>query len=175
MEIEMKNFKSFVCLCSVLVMVPLSANAQQKNEAPTAAKLPNTNPHHIGMELRASKMIGMTISNPSGKNVGKVSDLVLDAETGKIRYAAVTYGGFLGIGDKLFAVPYEAFVCKADPNDPKTRSLVLDVTQKQLEGTEGFDENNWPDFADQKFLSDLDTRYNVKRTHEAHKTGNLAK
>ncbi len=50
-----------------------------------------------GIYVRASKMIGTNVQNPEGKNVGQINDFVIDADTGRIRYAAVTYGGFLGM------------------------------------------------------------------------------
>lgn len=121
--------------------------------------------------VRASKLIGMDIQNRKGKSVGGIHDLVIDAGTGQVRYAAVTYGGLLGFGDKLFAVPYEAFRCKADPRNHDQKTLVLDVTQKQLEGAKGFDEYHWPDFADEDFASTLDKRYGVERHSRAGRLG----
>lgn len=116
-----------------------------------------------GSNVRVSQLTGMNIQNPQGKSLGEINDLVVDANTGKIRYAAVTYGGFLGIGNKMFAVPFEAFKWQRDPNDAKETVLVLNITQQQLEGAVGFDESHWPDFADQKFTSELDKRYGVQR------------
>ena len=116
-----------------------------------------------GANIRVSQLTGMNIQNPQGKNVGEINDLVLNTNTGKIQYAAVTYGGFLGIGNKMFAVPFEAFKFQPDPNDSDETVLVLNVTQKQLEGSVGFDENSWPDFADQEFTSGLYKRYGVQR------------
>lgn len=116
--------------------------------------------------MRASGLIGKGIENPRGESVGSVSDFVLDPTTGKIRYVAVTYGGFLGIGDKMFAVPYEAFAWKVDADNRDAQLLVLDVNQQQLEGATGFDQNNWPNFADATFTSDLDRRYRIQRNVE---------
>lgn len=119
--------------------------------------------------FRASEMMGMDIQNHQGENVGQVNDLVIDADTGETRYVAVTYGGFLGLGDKLFAVPYQAFSCEIDPQNSEKRLLFLDVTQEQLEGAEGFDESHWPDFADSDFTSELDRRYGVERREDARR------
>ena len=69
----------------------------------------------------------------------------------------------MGIGDKLFAVPWEAFRCVQDPDDADEYNLVLDVTPEKLKGATGFDQETWPNFADQSFTSELDTRYGVKR------------
>lgn len=117
-----------------------------------------------GTNIRASQMMGQNIQNPQGEAVGEINDIVLDAGSGRIRYVAVTYGGLLGVGNKMFAVPYEAFQCKADPDDHKKTIVVLDVTEKQLEGASGFDEDHWPNFADRRFTMELDKRYRIDRT-----------
>ncbi len=116
-----------------------------------------------GATIRTSQVVGMDIQNEQGKSVGEINDLVLDANSGKIRYAAVTYGGFLGVGNKMFAVPWEAFTVRQDQGDTDDYHLVLNVTQQQLEGATGFDEDHWPDFADRNFARELDERYGVDR------------
>jgi sporulation protein YlmC with PRC-barrel domain len=131
-----------------------------------------------GATIRASQLMGQNIKNSNGDNVGEIKDLVIDP-SGKVRYAAVTYGGFLGLGSKLFAVPFEAFHVSHDPNDRNSRSgasdrndrsdrnnyvLTLDVTKDQLKGAQGFDNDRWPDFADTNFTQELHRRYNVDRS-----------
>src|SRR3954470_6270786 len=69
-----------------------------------------------GATIRASQLMGQNLKNSNGDSVGEIKDLVIDS-SGKIRYAAVTYGGFLGLGSKLFAVPFEAFHVSHDPNN----------------------------------------------------------
>ncbi len=84
--------------------------------------------------------------------------------TGKVRYAAVSYGGFMGMGDKMYAVPMDAFIFKRDKDmffDDVT--LILNVTQEQLKDEKGFDNKNWPDLDDEGYRNDLNTRYNIKR------------
>ena len=119
-----------------------------------------------GATIRASQLIGQNIKNSKGESVGKINDLVIDA-TGKVRYGAITYGGILGVGSKLFAVPFEAFRVGQNPNDPNDADdyvLTLDVTKEQLDGAEGFDNDHWPDFANATFTQDLDRRYKVDRS-----------
>ncbi|MCO6047963.1 PRC-barrel domain-containing protein [Aeoliella sp. ICT_H6.2] len=123
-------------------------------------------PQHV---VRASNVIGHNIVNPQGDDVGEINDLVLDPTNGQIRYAAVTYGGFVGIGDKLFAVPWQAFQCRPDSENSGEFIVTLDVTQQQLEGAEGFDQDNWPNFADPNFTQDIDKRYRVQRDREARR------
>jgi sporulation protein YlmC with PRC-barrel domain len=117
-----------------------------------------------GSNVRASQLIGANIQNDSGESVGEVNDLVIDGSSGRVRYAAVTYGGFLGVGSKLFAVPFDAFHVKKKSNNSNDYVLVLNVTKQQLEGARGFDKDNWPDFADRSMTRELDQRYNVDRT-----------
>lgn len=95
--------------------------------------------------LKASHLMGMKVEGTDGKKVGKIRDLVIDPEEGSIDYAVLDFGGILGIGDKYFAVPWDAFEWTADK-----RKLVLDVTKKDLKQAPGFDKNKWPDFSDQK-------------------------
>ncbi|GAA5505803.1 PRC-barrel domain-containing protein [Novipirellula caenicola] len=128
-----------------------------------------------GTTIRVSQLIGYNIQNSQGESVGEIKDIVLDARTGKVRYAAVTYGGFLGMGNKLFAVPFEAFRVQVDPDeldegdgiDSDDYVLILNVTKEQLEGQQGFDEDNWPNMADRAWARDLDKRYNVNRNEDA--------
>jgi sporulation protein YlmC with PRC-barrel domain len=116
--------------------------------------------------VRASKLIGTNLKNSNDESVGEIKDLVLDATSGKVRYVAVTYGGFLGLGSKLFAVPFEAFRVRQNTSavTPGDYALTLDVTKDQLKGAQGFDNDHWPDFADTRITQDLDRRYNVDRS-----------
>jgi sporulation protein YlmC with PRC-barrel domain len=108
--------------------------------------------------LRAHSIAGMTVKNPSGQDLGKVEDIVVDMGTGKVRYAAVSFGGFLGVGDKLFAVPFHALKVKHDTGD-KTTHFVLNVDKATLEKAPGFDSKHWPDFGDPRYSNDNDKFY----------------
>lgn len=135
-----------------------SQQAEQPDDA--AARLDSKT---TGATMRVSELTGMGIKNLNGEDIGEIEDLVVDAKSGKVRYAAVSYGGILGIGDELFAVPFEAFKFRQDADDAEDIVLVLDVSKQQLEGAQGFDKDNWPNFADRKFTDELDQRYKIKR------------
>jgi sporulation protein YlmC with PRC-barrel domain len=119
-----------------------------------------------GATVRASQLMGANLKNSNDESVGEIKDLVLDAKSGKIRYVAVTYGGFLGLGSKLFAVPFEAFRVRQNTSatTPGDYALTLDVTKDQLSGAQGFETDHWPDFANQRFTQELDRRYKVNRS-----------
>jgi sporulation protein YlmC with PRC-barrel domain len=93
--------------------------------------------------LSASSLIGDTVRNGAGEKLGEAKELMIDLPTGRIAYAVLSFGGFLGVGDKLFAVPWSALAL-----DEENRQLVLDVSKEVLEAAPGFDKNNWPDMAD---------------------------
>ena len=92
----------------------------------------------------ASKIIGETVANHQGENVGKIHELVIDTRKNRVAYAVLSFGGFLGMGNKLFAMPWEAFEFFATEN-----KLILNVEKEKLKTAPGFDKDGkWPDFAD---------------------------
>jgi len=102
----------------------------------------------------ASKIIGETVVNRQNENLGKIHELVIDAREGRIAYAVLSFGGFMGMGDKLFAMPWSAFEF-AKPEDKliefaePANKLMLNVDREKLKAAPGFDQDaKWPDFAD---------------------------
>ncbi|TWU22329.1 PRC-barrel domain protein [Novipirellula galeiformis] len=168
-----RNSLTAVTMAFAIGMMTVNATAQDttnpvrdKTRGPNAGKLDEKT---SGANIRVSQLIGMNIQNDQGESVGEINDLVIDSSSGKVRYAAVTYGGIIGIGNKLFAVPFEAFQVQPDPDDPDDLDdyvLVLNVTQKQLEGAQGFDEDHWPNMADKNFVRELNQRYGVERNRK---------
>ena len=100
--------------------------------------------------LSASTLRNTTVVNRQDENLGSIEDLMIDPQNGRIQYAVLDFGGFLGIGDKLFAVPLEAFDI-ARSNE----QFVLDVTKDRLESAPGFDKSNWPTTADPTFVENM--------------------
>ena len=139
------------------------ASRVARTEVREAARVGQLDPKTTGTGVRVSQLIGMNIQNDRGESVGEINDIVLNSSTGSVEYVAVTYGGLFGLGDKLFAVPYEAMTAKRDANQRDTYVLVMNVTQQQLEGAKGFDQDHWPDVADDGFLDDMYKRYKVQR------------
>lgn len=97
---------------------------------------------------RASKLIGADLSNAAKENLGDIEDIVLDSGSRRIAYVVVSFGGFLGMGDKLFAIPWESLEF---PNDGK--NFVLNVDKDRLKNAEGFDKTHWPNFADEAWAT----------------------
>lgn len=92
--------------------------------------------------LQATAILGNKVLNPSGEQLGNLKELVIDLEDGRVAYAVLSFGGFLGRGDKLFAIPWEAL----DLN-PEDHTFILDVDRDTLKEAPGFDKDHWPDNA----------------------------
>lgn len=97
---------------------------------------------------RGSKVVGADVNNSAGKDLGKIKDVVVDPETGRVAYAVLSFGGFMGVGNKLFALPWGSLKFQADDK------ITLDIEKAQLEQAQGFDENNWPDMANHQWATD---------------------
>lgn len=102
------------------------------------------------LTLSASTLRDTSVVNTAGEDLGTIEDLMIDPNAGRIQYAVLDFGGFLGIGDKLFAVPLEAFTV-----DTANERLTLDVTKDRLESAPGFDKSNWPSTADPAFVENV--------------------
>lgn len=106
----------------------------------------NTSPLTVekyGVAL-TSKLIGESVVNRDGEDLGKIHELVIDAHSGRMAYAVLSFGGFLGMGTKLFAMPWGAFEFSATEDQ-----LVLNVDKDKLKAAPGFEKDaTWPDFAD---------------------------
>ena len=109
--------------------------------------------------LTASSLTGDRVRNSAGEDLGKIEDIVIDLAGGEIAYAVLSFGGFLGIGDKLFAVPWRALTLNT-----RQREFILNVDRKRLKEAPGFDPDHWPDMADPAWGARIDEFYGSRRT-----------
>jgi sporulation protein YlmC with PRC-barrel domain len=89
--------------------------------------------------LSAHTLMGDPVRNPDGEMLGEIKELMIDLDTGRVSYAVVSFGGFLGLGDKLFAMPWTVLRV-----DTEKRQFLLDVPKGVLESAPGFDKSEWP-------------------------------
>ncbi len=104
--------------------------------------------------LAASTIAGDRVRNRTGEDLGKIEEIMLDLQSGRVAYAVLSFGGFLGIGDKLFAVPWESLELNHEEHE-----FLLDVDKQTLENAPGFDKDNWPDMADTSWGSQVHSHY----------------
>ncbi len=106
--------------------------------------------------VKGSKIIGKSVQTMGGKKIGEIEDLAIDELDGQVRYAVLSFGGILGLGEKYFAIPWEALSLSNNKEH-----FALAVTEKELEKAPGFDKNNWPDFADPVYYATIYDFYQV--------------
>jgi len=106
--------------------------------------------------LSSNDIIGTKVRNLEGENIGHIEELVLDMNSGTIRYAVLSFGGFLGIGDKMFAVPWKS-LGYSDAED----MFILDAHKDRLKNAPGFDKDHWPSFTDTKYGATVHEYYGV--------------
>jgi sporulation protein YlmC with PRC-barrel domain len=113
--------------------------------------------------LAASTLAGDQVQNSAGEDLGKVDEIMIDIPAGKVAYAVLSFGGFLGMGNKLFAVPWSALKLDEDK-----KHFILDVDKKKLENAPGFDKDNWPDMADTSWGTRIFSYYGAVPYWETH-------
>ena len=107
--------------------------------------------------MPSKKVVGANVQNSKGEKIGSIDDLVIDLQSGKVQYVALSVGGVLGVGDKLFAVPFEEFKTAHDTSN--NILFVLDISKDRLQNAPGFDKSHWPDFASPEWRNQIDTYY----------------
>ena len=89
-----------------------------------------------------------------GEKLGSIKEIMLDVENGIVSYAVMSFGGFLSIGEKLFAVPWSALTI-----DRENKCFVMDTNEERLQQAPGFDEDNWPNMADPAWEQTIHAHY----------------
>lgn len=102
-------------------------------------------------DARASELIGMNVQSPQGESLGEIRDLIVDVNNQRVHYAVLSFGGFLGMGNKQFAYPVRMFGQTADGEQ-----LVLNVNREQLRDWPGFEEGRQPNWNDERYRSEVD-------------------
>jgi sporulation protein YlmC with PRC-barrel domain len=106
--------------------------------------------------MDAATLAGDSVVNAAGEDLGKIEAIMLDVTSGRIAYAVLSFGGFLGMGKKLFALPWGALTL-----DAVEKRFILDASKERLENAEGFDKDHWPSMAEPGWATRLHSYYNV--------------
>jgi sporulation protein YlmC with PRC-barrel domain len=104
--------------------------------------------------MGADTLVGNDVCNKDDDDLGEVKEIMLDMRNGQVSYAVLSFGGFLGMGEKLFAVPWAALKL-----DTENKRFVLDVNKERLESAPGFDKSHWPDMADSAWQKSIHAYY----------------
>ena len=107
--------------------------------------------------MGASTLTGNEVVDREAEALGKVTEIMLDVLSGRVAYAVLSYGGMLGLGDKLFAVPWSALRL-----DTENKRFTLNVLKESLKDAPGFDKDHWPSMADQTWAAGVHNFYGTE-------------
>jgi len=107
--------------------------------------------------MDADTLIGDSVVNAAGEDLGEIKAIMLDVTSGRIGYAVLSFGGFLGMGNKLFAIPWSALTL-----DAGEKRFVLNIAKEQLDNAPGFDKDHWPAMANAAWARQLHEYYDVR-------------
>ena len=104
--------------------------------------------------MAADTLDGDKVKNRAGDELGTIEHIMLDVPSGRIAYAVMAFGGFLGMGDKLFAIPWNALEL-----DTKDKCFILDADAERMKQAPGFDKDHWPAMADEQWATNMHKYY----------------
>lgn len=102
-------------------------------------------------------ILGAKVINTQREDLGTIEDLVIDARNNRVVYAILSFGGILGMGDKHFAIPWEALSF-----DASEKMAVLAIDKDRLSNAPGFDRDNWPDLGNPNVGGQVHKHYGYK-------------
>jgi sporulation protein YlmC with PRC-barrel domain len=138
-------------MCCLSLLFSTSALSAAKPEAGQQKKV------QMDYTYRATTLLGMEVKNREGTHIGKLEDLLIDARDGQVRCGILSFGGILGIGDKLFPIPWHELTLRIEENKA---FLVADVSTEFLKTAPSFARNEWPDMTP-KGLAFLEAMFRV--------------
>lgn len=107
--------------------------------------------------MGADTLIGNSVYNHQDESLGDIKEIMLDMRSGQVSYAVLEFGGFLGMGSKLFAVPWQALTL-----DTIEKRFVLKINKERLDDAPGFEKDNWPDMADPIWAQSIHDYYGTR-------------
>lgn len=104
--------------------------------------------------MAAATLDGNKVITSDGEHVGKIADIMLDVRSGRVAYAVLSEGGFLGMGTTLHAIPWNALTLDTDE-----KCFRVDIPAQRLKEDPGFDKDHWPSMADATWGAQLHQYY----------------
>lgn len=107
--------------------------------------------------MAADTLQGDKVVNREGEDLGTIEDIMIDVQRGRVAYAVMSCGGLLGLGDKLFAIPWSALTL-----DAERHRFMLDADRERFDKAPGFDKDHWPSMADDSWATQVHDFYGVR-------------
>lgn len=102
-------------------------------------------------------IIGEEVIGKNGKKLGNIEELMIDMRIQHVAYALMSFGGFWGMGERLFAVPFNAL-----HNDGSRGHLFLDADEETINNAPYIEKNCWPDIAYKNWIREIHAFYGVE-------------
>ena len=165
------NHKRLMCalLVPVLGWTAMAQDRQEPKTTPPAKATVKEAVKEMPFCHKGSEVIGSKVKNAAGEDLGKVEDLVIDPNGGTIDYAVLSSGGFLGIGDKLFTVPFSLLKAPAVREGSDLAYFTLDVDKAKLENAPRFPKDQWPNVDEPSWRAEIDTYFGTHARVPAEK------
>jgi len=113
--------------------------------------------------VNSDDVIGVSVQNPQGENLGKVEALMLDKTQGHVVYVILSFGGFLGMGDKWFALPWSMFSYNTNED-----CFIINVDKEKLKNSPGFDKDHMPDMSTTAWRESINKYYGTPMHRGGH-------
>ncbi|HYD94869.1 MAG TPA: PRC-barrel domain-containing protein [Noviherbaspirillum sp.] len=146
----MTRLTAWALVASFTVFHSIHAGAQPAPATSAAAAAPAASQQQLRL-YRGSQIIGSNVRDASGRKIGQIKDLILDARRGEIAYAALSFGGVTSTGNKFHPVPWTAL----EPGDDGSH-YILRADRETISQAPGFDKRQWPDLADQAWHAEVE-------------------
>jgi hypothetical protein len=104
--------------------------------------------------MGADTLIGDHVHNLQNEHLGEIKEIMLDMRSGKIAYAVMASGGVFTLGERLFAVPWEALTL-----DTVNKRFTLNIDKDRIDNAPGFDTEHWPNMANQAWAAEIHNYY----------------
>jgi len=160
------TFASSASAAPAAVPAPSNSTTQKTTVTTTAENTAPANQAATMRPWRASQTIGLRVDDPQGDKLGKIEDIVFNPADGHIRYAVLSFGGVIGIGEKYFAIPWKHLRAETKTGTTGNESfvMVLDVNKNKLKNAPGFDSKSWPEFGNSAYGTSVDEFFGENST-----------
>jgi sporulation protein YlmC with PRC-barrel domain len=104
--------------------------------------------------LRSRTLFEYRVKSPQGEDLGKIEEVMIDMEAGRVAYAVLSFGGFLGLGNKWVPVPWDAVALR-----PDEKALILNIDKDKLQKAPNFEGTSLPELANRQWGAVIHTYY----------------
>jgi sporulation protein YlmC with PRC-barrel domain len=139
---------ALLTICGLLLAIEVLAQV-------TPASEPGASPSvQDAVLLRSKTLFDYRVKSPQGEDLGKIEEVMIDMEMGRVAYAVLSFGGFWGLGDKWVPVPWDAVALQ-----PDQKILLLKIEREKIQKAPNFEPATLPDLANRSWGAVIHTYY----------------